>query len=368
MINYLQIENFKSLKRVSLPLENLNLFFGMNGMGKSSVLQSLLLLRQSFWENNKNNIDYLYTNGDLIRLGTGKDIFCQNAAEDQLRFYIQCSGEIVYDFKYQYDLSNAETDQLERVGGRNTERYDTALFLNKFFYLGAEHLGPRKQYSTEKWKRDSVSKLGTLGEYVVPFLAMEGEKIRVADSLCLKSCESKRLIDQVSAWMSEISPGIKLSAELMPLIEKARLLIRYSGERLNSDPFLPVNVGFGIPYVLPLIVELLVSDQDSLLLIENPESHLHPKGQSMMAKLIALAAANGSQIFCESHSDHIINGIRVAVKQTKISNDSLSVYYFDKNSNQETVLQNIQVDANGNLSDYPAGLLDEWGILMSELI
>ena len=79
MINYMQIENFKSLKKLSLPLEKLNLFFGMNGMGKSSVIQSLLLLRQSFWENLKSNLNYLHTNGDLIRLGTGKDIFCQSA-------------------------------------------------------------------------------------------------------------------------------------------------------------------------------------------------------------------------------------------------------------------------------------------------
>ena len=53
MINYMQIENFKSIRKLSLPLENLNLFFGMNGMGKSSVIQALLLLRQSFWENSK---------------------------------------------------------------------------------------------------------------------------------------------------------------------------------------------------------------------------------------------------------------------------------------------------------------------------
>lgn len=74
MIRYVQIENFKSLKKFSMPLENLNLLFGMNGMGKSSVIQSFLLLRQSFWENHQSNLDYLYTNGELTRLGTAKDV------------------------------------------------------------------------------------------------------------------------------------------------------------------------------------------------------------------------------------------------------------------------------------------------------
>lgn len=87
-----------------------------------------------------------------------------------------------------------------------------------------------------------------------------------------------------------------------------------------------------------------------------------------MAELIALAAENGCQILCESHSDHIINGIRVAVRQGLIDHQKLMVSYFSKNEQQETVAEHIEVDKKGALSEYPAGLLDEWGILMSELI
>ena len=116
MINYMQIENFKSLKKVSLPLQNLNLFFGMNGMGKSSVIQSLLLLRQSFWENYKSNLDYLYINGELIRLGTGNDIYCQSAEGDRIRFYIQFDHQLRYDCNFAYDVKNDfNSDQLERM-------------------------------------------------------------------------------------------------------------------------------------------------------------------------------------------------------------------------------------------------------------
>lgn len=368
MIEYIQIENFKSLKRIALPLSNLNLFFGMNGMGKSSVIQSLLLLRQSFWENRKACMDFLYTNGELIRLGTGKDIFCQNTDDDVIRFYLRCSGNRKYDFRYKYEYGeDVDSDQLKRFESQE-EMYDEAVFSDRFLYLSAEHLGPQKQYSTENWKRDGAAKYGSIGEFIVPFLAAEGEKFRVPQELCLSEGKTNKLIDQVSAWMAEISPGIKLSAEFMNSIEKAKLSIRYSGERLDSDPFMPVNVGFGIPYVLPLIVELLISDSDGLILIENPESHLHPKGQSLIAKLIARVAARGTQIICESHSDHIINGIRVAVKQRIIESEKLAVSYFYKDDNQNTVVNNLVVDNNGNLNEYPDGLLDEWGILMAELI
>jgi len=368
MLNYVQIENFKSIKKLSLPLEELNLFFGMNGMGKSSVIQALLLLRQSFWENYKSGLDCLYTNGEMIQLGTGKDIFCQSGDPDTIRFYLQFSDHAAYDCCYKYEPDQPACDQLMRIGTGINEDYAVPLFSDRFSYLGAEHIGPRKQYSTENWKKNGVARLGTMGEFVVPFLAYEGEKIRIPDDMCLQTGKTNRLIDQVSAWMAEISPGIRISAELLPAIEKAKLAISYSGERLVSDAFLPVNVGFGIPYVLPLVVELLVSGEDSLLLIENPESHLHPKGQTMIAKLIALAANHGCQIICESHSDHVINGVRVAVKKGDINNEKTGVSFFSKNGNQETKVDNIYLDKKGNLSDYPSGLLDEWGILMTELI
>ena len=366
MIKYIQIENFKSLKRISLPLENLNLFFCFNGMGKSSVIQSLLLLRQSYWENHPSGLQRLYTNGDLVSLGTGEDVLCQSSSEeDRIRFYIQYTDDLKYDCQYKV---SEKSDQLERECQEIEEKYNTSLLGDDFWYLGAEHLGPKKEYSMEKWKKEGVNELGNCGEFVVPFLAMKGEKIIVPDNMCMKTGRTNRLIDQVSAWMSEISPGIKISAELIPMIEKAKLNISYGGELQTADPFLPVNVGFGIPYVLPLVVELLISHKDSLLLIENPESHLHPKGQTMVAKLIALAAANGCQILCESHSDHIINGIRVSVRHAKIDNQKVRVSYFSKNERHETKIDHICVDKQGNLSEYPAGLLDEWGNLMSELI
>lgn len=237
---------------------------------------------------------------------------------------------MVYDCYYDYAFEDYDNDQLKRVGEIRKEDFSTALFGENFSYLGAEHLGPKKQYSVEKWKKNGVIKLGTSGEFVVPFLAMEGEKIKIPDKLCHQKGKTNRLIDQISAWMAEISPGIKLTAQLLPLIEKAKPEISYSGDRLVSDPFLPVNVGFGIPYVLPLITELLVSDEKSLLLIENPESHLHPKGQTMIAKLISLASENGCQIFCESHSDHVINGVRVAAKQEMISNEKIGIAFFQR--------------------------------------
>ena len=371
MLRYLQIENFKSLKGLSLPMEGLNLYFGMNGMGKSSVIQSLLLLRQSYWDRNQRSISGLKINGELIDLGTSMDILCHNAETDRIRLVACFDEDKKLDISFQNEIGQPPTETmkvLESVSDDVSFCTEEPLFNKNFCYLGADHISPRKEYSSVHWDVDGPNVLGSHGEFAVPYLAIYGDSIRVPEELCLASGKTNRLYDQVSAWMSEISPGVKLSATFQPYEQRAKLYIRYAGQRLDSTPFLPMNVGFGIPYVLPMVIALLVSGSDGLLMIENPESHLHPRGQARMAELIARVAARGTQIICESHSDHVINSIRVAVKNKVLSEHKLSVVYFDKDEDQNTKTTEIAIDCNGNLSDYPQGLLDEWGILMSALL
>lgn len=371
MIRYIQIENFKSLKKIAIPVEKLNLFFGMNGMGKSSVIQALLLLRQSYWAGHTRGLYGLYINGELIKLGNSSDILCQSAENEEVRFLIQFGKEQTVDASYPYFGNPLPTGVLKIKDLTNSKvpfANEEPLFSDGFCYLGAEHIGPMNAYSASQWDREGINPLGVHGEYAVPFLALEGNKYQVPDSLCLASGKTNRLFDQVSAWISELSPGVRISARYMPFEEQAKLDISYAGQILESAPFSPINVGFGIPYVLPLVVALLTSDEAGLLLLENPESHLHPRGQSKMADLIARVAARGTQVFCESHSDHIINGIRIAVKKRKLLSEDLSVVYFDKDEEQVTHTVEIAIDENGSLSDYPEGLLDEWGIQMSALL
>lgn len=367
MIRYLEINNFKSLLHFASPMSNLNLFFGLNGAGKSSVLQSLLLLRQSYQNSNSGVISGLFLNGSLINLGMEKDVLSQNALDEEIRINILFDDASEGNFHFAYG-NNPPGNVIKRIALDVDECLNESLFSKDFYYLAAEHIGPQRQYDISMWNEDGRFNLGVHGEYVVPFLAIYGERVIVPEIMCLENAKSNRLIDQATSWMNLISPGVKLNADVNYIEQYSRLLISYESERLYSDAYSPVNVGFGIPYVLPIIVELLISGTDTLLLIENPESHLHPKGQTSIAGLIAKAAANGAQIMCESHSDHIINGIRVAVKEGRLNKDDLNILYFDKDESQNTTICPISTDSNGLLSDYPEGFLDEWGILMSQLL
>ena len=139
----------------------------------------------------------------------------------------------------------------------------------------------------------------------------------------------------------------------------------------NTNRFKAENVGFGITYVLPVVLALLKSKPGDLLIIENPESHIHPRGQVILGRLMSIAAMSGVQIIVETHSDHIINGIRVAVKENLIAKNKALIYYFEKvieSDEQYSKITNIEIDEKGELSEYPKDMLDEWNDQLMKLL
>ncbi len=115
--------------------------------------------------------------------------------------------------------------------------------------------------------------------------------------------------------MQEFSPGVRVGAEPVPMTDLVRLVFSYKGEgAAHGDPLRPTNVGFGLTHALPVIVACLAAEPGTMLVVENPEAQLHPRGQVSIGRLLALTAASGVQVIIESHSDHVLNGIRLAVK------------------------------------------------------
>ena len=115
---------------------------------------------------------------------------------------------------------------------------------------------------------------------------------------------------------------------------------------------------------------LLSSIPGDVLLIENPEAHLHPQGQVAMGRLISLVAASGVQILLETHSDHILNGIRISVKKECISNELVTINYFyqENQAPYRHLVKNPRILKNGKLDKWPDGFFDEWENAMFELL
>lgn len=124
----------------------------------------------------------------------------------------------------------------------------------------------------------------------------------------------------------------------------------------------PYNMPFGNSSVFPIVVALMTAPKDSLLVVENPEAHIHPKAQSRMGELLSVAAENGVQIIIETHSDHLLNGIRIAVKNQLIDENNVEVHfvYADRENPLLHLTRHMQIHDDGSMEDWPAGFFDEW--------
>ncbi len=370
MIRRIEIENFKLFKRADLALSRLNLFTGLNGTGKSSFIQTLLLLRQSHQAGMLRD-NGLMLKGALAELGTGKDVFYQFAGKDDLiAIRLNTSNRSYYwNFKYLPDFDILSTTSRTTYTGALSE---FNLFNRDFQYLNAEHIVPLNTYKKSEFEVVQNRQIGKHGEYAVHYLSEYSLEVVSNEALIHPNAKSNRLIHNVEAWLQEISPGIKIIVEDIKGLDLVRLSFQYEAESGYTNEYKPINVGFGITYALPVILCLLTASQEKLIIIENPESHVHPKGQAKLGELIAIACSTGAQFFIETHSDHVINGIRAAVKEHKIKDSEVAIHYFERNAHNkadhESTITTISIDKNGELSEYPKGLLDEWGTQLFRLI
>lgn len=370
MITRILLSNFKSFRDLKFDAGKLNVLTGLNGSGKSSLLQALLFLRGvlskgecSTWRIGLNCGDHAF--------GTYSDLHYaySQSGDDLVRVQLSTDWSNT-DFRFAVRDAESLSDEIEVVS-ESPDVDDVAWKrlseeLMAVQYVSAYRLPPQSEhtYSATKARKRMW---GSMGEYAVAYLSENGVSTVVDESLCRQGSSDHFLSTQVDAWMDVVSPGACIKAEKIGKLNKAMLSISFA-RGLNNHPFQPQNVGFGISYVLPLIVMLLSSRPGDCILVENPEAHLHPQGQAELGRLMSLVAARGVQVFVESHSDHVLNGIRVSVKKHEVLPDDVNVVFFtrkviqtgDEIYEQESIADPVKIVSTGEFDHFPPGFLDEW--------
>ena len=402
MIKEISLKNFKCFKEETVfPLSKINLLTGINGRGKSTLLQSLLLMRQTI-EHNVNSTQIIF-NGSCVRLGAfedvkNSDVFigepismgykCRiNKRDVAINYFLSKNddNELIANINrvdidgtvfLQKGNSNAYT-RLEReqnseyiymsclslindfsqydrpanlFAGNSYDETDNAAKFHRIHYIAADRIGPKDYYA-----KNNLSKfinVGPQGENTAIVLARKQEDI-VFDKLYLGE-NAKTVLQQTEEWLNKIFDGAKIK------LESGKDIISLSyNTKLTDKRYKPSNVGFGYSYILPIIVSGLIAKDGEILIVENPEAHLHPKAQSQLTKFLAKVADCGVQVFIESHSEHILNALRVAAAtgETGLLHTDMSVLYFQDNEIERFI--SIPINSDGGIDVWPEGFFDQ---------
>ncbi|GAA3811228.1 DUF3696 domain-containing protein [Streptomyces phyllanthi] len=373
MITRLTLVNFKAFRRLELSLGALTLLTGLNSSGKSSVLQALALLRQSFGPDRPmvHGEGSLLLNGELVEMGTARDVLHDDfgPVDELLATDAPAVGFVVevdepHHYIARYDLQQPDEDVMEVYFPGFPRWLDLP-----FQYLHADRITPAVTYPRSRQIAIDRGFLGVRGEHTVNYLRHNSEQEVPDGPLRHPDATSPQLLDQTVAWMQELCPGVNLQATAIEGTDSVRLSYGFGGTAgINATRRRrPTNVGFGLTYALPIVVACLTATPESLILLENPEAHLHPKGQSRMAALISAAAATGAQMVVETHSDHVLNGVRIAVKQGALAADDAVIHFFRGNGSGAEVIS-PRVDKDGMLAQWPEGFFDEWENSLDKLL
>ncbi len=391
MLTQIKLTNFKCFKSETIfPLSQFNLLTGVNGSGKSTLLQSLLLMRQSIEDDRYTT--RLVLNGSCVNLGNFDDVRNREvSANEPMVFEFSASGDSTHSIRYHFDHNYPSDDMsisISRVtkdddvifdwtdsllGIKSLERFlyklealekrwpmfyqeDLYFMFEETHFISADRIGPQDSY--QKVALPKFTHVGAKGEFTVNLL----NKMRdewVAETLCLGE-GSKTLMTQTEAWLGKILSPVTL--EIPP--SKTNLLELFIGGTK------PTNVGFGYSIILPIIVSGLIAKPGEKLIVENPEIHLHPKAQTALIQFLVAVAKTGVQVFVESHSDHVLNALRIVVFEKQLTPEELSILYFQND------ITSILVDRKGKLhrktaegatARIPKGFFDEWTNSMAKL-
>jgi predicted ATPase len=357
----IDLYGFKCFANLRLELGSLTLFTGYNSAGKSSAIQPLLLLAQAA------RIGMLYRqvplNGALVSLGTAGHVA---NAETAGMFFGVSSDDDSAQFQFVLrpgarwlDVSStvfwARSVREASGWAVSSDRAEaTVQSLASLSFLSALRANQQSYPlpSSEGFISPDVGNDGRFAAYwldqfsdneVVPERRHPGQPAPIFRK-------------QLDAWMGELFPGAQVAAQYVPAVALESLSFRQSdvGEWRT-----PINVGYGLTYAFPLLVALLMAEPGKVVVVDSPEAHLHPSAQSRLGQMLGHFATSGVQIVVETHSDHLLNGARLAVKRGLIWNEAIRVHFFSGASDTSHGVSTLPISPDGSIADWPMGFFDQ---------
>lgn len=344
MIKSISINNYKCFKENNINLNKGNLLLGTNSGGKSSFIQALLLSQMSLESisNGKNSLD-LITNTYGLNLYSFDEVIHSEAIDDFFTVIINDNDSISkLEFRPNDDKNVVE---LTLIGEKPQQ-------IRELIYLSAD----RSISKYQKGGDINNVHLGQLNEYLGYILDKGRQKNVIKIDKKRNHWENKdtSVLDiQINDWLNYILPKSRVTASNTGTDNYFSLLF---GEKSSLHQ---TNVGYGISFVLPIIIAGLIAKENTVLVVENPELHLHPQAQSNIASFLAVIASSGVQVIIETHSEHIVNGFRKAVlfNENPLEVEDLTINYFTINGS--CLVEEVQLNERAEITHWPVGFMDQ---------
>ena len=375
MLQHLELTNFKCYKSSAFDFGNLTVFSGMNAAGKSTVLQALGFMRQCAFE--KRQFSSVSLDGPLAVFMDAADLVYDNATEGKYsEVRISAKGD---DRWFNYELC-VRADRASPVGIQKTISVvsmspDSHMpFMgNSFVYIGSDRIAPKSSYRVPSNVDEcEVSMLGERCEYTAWCLNRQDfnpNSARVKLLSLLAGEDRPLLSQQVSDYLSKLGRVVRVIPYSYPDISRAGFRFSFLEGCVYGDEHRPENVGYGLTSALPIYTALLNLDVGGVAIIENPEMHLHPTGQVEMGRFLAEIAATGVQVLVETHSDHVLNGIRLAVKKGRIPAPDVKLVFIVNGGVEKGVkVVTPEIREDGAISEWPAGFFAQYEKSIGDLI
>ncbi len=356
MVSRILVDGFKSIDRAELELGMFTLLSGVNSAGKSSIIQAFLYMIQMQKQHTQRETDSEY-----VVLGKFADI----------RNHIKGNKEILFEMDVK-ERNATSVSVMRLVSGdsftaaaqmlRSEKGVNDYVSAHNVVYLSADRIGVKKAYDLNIEKPREI---GNHGEYTYSFLGMYGQE-PIPESAFAYDPETvgMSLNNQVNYWLDYLL-GFHIQTDIVTDVDQ--VVAMYSNSQ-NNRYYRAGNVGTGVTYIAALVIAALSCKVEDVLVIENPEIHLHPRAQSRFVEFLAYISNQGLQVILETHSDHIYNGVRKCIKKRRLLKDNAAVYFLELDTAMQTELYKIRLNQEGAEENHPYGLFDQFDDDLDELL
>lgn len=396
-ISKITISGFKSIaEQQSIEIRPLTILAGKNSSGKSSMMQPLLLLKQTLEA--PYDPGTLLLNGPHVKFTDTNQFFTNDVLTVAKRFSITLEAfegfilGIEFEKKSGKKLSVIQTLYKDRGTGIFTPGMSSKEILQQYLQAmnnelpdSAFHdlrlkqerflLVPQVQFTnaaTEAFFDTGMAEIImiTIGEMLhVPGLRGNAERSYPVTAVgerfpgtfdsytasVILDWQTSEQTDKINTLLSGLRLlGLTNTVEAK-LINDAQVEILV-GRTLHGevdDTVSIADVGIGVSQTLPVLVALLAAKPGQLVYIEQPEIHLHPRAQTELAQVLAEAAERGVRVVVETHSSLLLLGIQTLVAEGKLSPDLVKLHWFEQNKKGSTTIRSADLDEGGRFGDWP---------------